>query len=85
MRSIAPGIPNIPTINAFIIFNPMWKLNSPPIKFIINIKSPPSAEFRTNFNIIFIGAVNSFPNINMNDIHAKNAIIVLSSKLITST
>ena len=71
IKNILPGIPNIPTNIAVTIFNPMWKLNSPPIRFIIYINTPPIIELNTNFNIVFIGNINSLPNIIKNAIHAK--------------
>lgn len=35
-------------------------------------------EFNTNFRILFNGSINTLPNINKKQIHAKYTIIVLS-------
>lgn len=64
-------MPNIPTIIVVIMFNPIWKLNIPPIKLIINIKIPPIIELNTNFNINFNGTINILPIINKKNIQAK--------------
>ncbi len=62
INTILPGIPNKPTKTAVIMFNPMWKFQILPIKFIINIKMPPNIEFNINFNIFLIGTINNLPN-----------------------
>lgn len=77
--TIAPGIPSIPTKMDVIILSPIWKLKNEPIRFIINIVIPPSIEFTTNFNIVFIGTINIFPNINKNIMQAIYVIILLNS------
>lgn len=67
---IAPGTPKTPTNIEVIRLSPMWKLKNDPIILIKNIVNPPSIEFITNFNIIFIGKINILPNINKNKIQA---------------
>ena len=47
-----------------IKLSPMWKFKNEPIRLITHIVSPPSTEFITNFNIVFIGTINNLPNIN---------------------
>lgn len=79
--TIAPGIPRIPIKIEVIKFNPIWKLKNEPIKFIKNITSPPSTEFNTNLRIVFIGTINTFPNINKKKIQAIYAIILLKSNV----
>ena len=64
-------IPNIPTTIAVTIFNPMWKLNAAPIKFIININIPPSIELPIIFSILFNGIIKILPIINRKNIQAK--------------
>ena len=71
ISSITPGIPSIPTSNAVIIFNPMWKLNIWPIKLIINIRIPPNIELPIIFIIPFNGTAKILPIINKKNIQAK--------------
>lgn len=81
--TIAPGIPRIPTKIEVTKFNPMWKLKNEPTRLIKNIINPPSTEFIINFHIVFIGIINSFPNINKKKIQAIYVIILLKSNFIT--
>ena len=53
IKSIAPGIPKIPTTSDVIIFKPMWKPKFAPTKFIMYIIAPPIIVLSTNFNIFF--------------------------------
>ena len=64
---------------------PMWNPHIAPIKLIIYIKKAPRNEFKTSFNIVFIGTINNFPKINQKKIHDVNAIILLKSKFIFIT
>ena len=82
ISNILPGIPSIPTNIAVTMFKPIWKLNTPPTRFIKYINIPPNIELNTNFSIVFIGNINNFPNITKNAIHAKYVIIVLVSNFI---
>lgn len=81
INKIAPGTPSIPTNIAVTTFNPIWKLSIVPTKFIIYISTPPSAEFNTSFNILFIGTINILPKINKKIIHAIYIIRVFVSKI----
>lgn len=65
------GTPNIPTVIAVPIFNPIWKLNIVPIIFITNISIPPIIEFPINFSILFSGRINILPTISKKNIQAK--------------
>lgn len=79
IRSIAPGIPRIPMIRAFIILSPIWKLKALPIKLIININIPPNIEFPISFIIHFRGTEKILPIKNKKNIQAKYVIIVFVS------
>ena len=78
---MAPGTPKTPTNIEVIRFNPIWNPHKEPIILIINIVNPPSTEFIINFNIVFIGTINIFPNINKKNIQAIYAIILLESNI----
>lgn len=81
INKIAPGMPSIPINIEVKIFNPIWKLNIEPIKFIIYIKSPPKIEFNINLHILLIGKINILPIKNIKNIHANIAIKLFVSKL----
>ena len=51
-----------------------------PIRLIINIVRPPSTELIISLNIIFIGIINIFPNMNKKKIQAIYVIILFKSK-----
>ena len=76
--NIAPGTPNIPMNIDVNKFNPIWKSNIAPTQLIPYIINPPNIEFNTSFNMLFIGNINTLPNINKKQIHAKYVITVLS-------
>lgn len=61
----------MPTNIAVTIFKPIWKFHTAPIKFIININSPPKTEFIINLNNAFNGTENIFPIIHKTIIHPK--------------
>ena len=61
----------MPTNIAVTIFKPIWKFHTAPIKFIININSPPKTEFIINLNNAFNGTENIFPIIHKTNIHPK--------------
>lgn len=61
----------MPTNIAVTIFKPIWKFHTAPIKFIININSPPKTEFIINLNNAFNGTENIFPIIHKTTIHPK--------------
>lgn len=81
INNIAPGIPNIPTNIEVKIFNPIWKLNIEPIKFIAYINIPPKIEFTINLHILFIGKINILPIKNIKNIQANIVIKLFVSKL----
>ena len=81
--SIAPGIPNIPTIIADITLSPIWNPNEVPTIFIIQINTPPKIEWSINAVIFFIGSNKTFPNINKNIIHVIKETIKVTSIIIT--
>ena len=83
IRSIAPGIPSIPTNIDVKTFKPIWNENIPPTKFITNIIKPPNTEFKINLKILFNGIKNIFPIINKKIMHPKNTIIEFISTIIT--
>ena len=56
---------------AVTIFNPIWNFHVEPIKFIINISSPPNVEFTTNLSNAFNGTKNILPTIHKTTIHPK--------------
>ena len=62
-RRIAPGIPNIPTINAVIRLIPICNPHIAPTMLIIYNKITPNIEFKISFKIIFIGTIKIFPTI----------------------
>lgn len=74
------GIPKSPTIIAVAKFKPIWKLNAPPIKFIINISPPPKIEFNISLLIAFNGTENIFPIIQKTAMHPKIINIFVISK-----
>ena len=74
IKQIAPGNPKSPIKILVKILSPMWKPHIPPIKLIKNIVTPPKTEFITNFKIFLIGTINTLPNINKKQIHAKYII-----------
>ena len=78
-KSIAPGIPSIPTTNDVIIFNPMWKPNEAPIKFIMYIIAPPIIVLNTNFKIFLIGNKNIFPIIKIAIAHPATISMFVNS------
>lgn len=61
----------MPTNIAVTMFKPIWKFHTAPIKFIININSPPKTEFIINLNNAFNGTENIFPIIHKTIIHPK--------------
>ena len=63
----------------------MWNPKFAPIKFIINIHTPPRTELNISFNILFSGHKKIFPNINKTIIQVKIVITELKSKKITSS
>lgn len=71
ISNIAPGIPKRPTNTAVTTFNPIWNPHAEPIRFIINISSPPNTDFTINLNNAFNGTENIFPTIHKTTIHPK--------------
>lgn len=73
----------MPTNIAVTIFKPIWKFHTAPIKFIININSPPKTEFIINLNNAFNGTENIFPIIHKTIIHPKITKALEKSNFIT--
>lgn len=80
INNMTPGNPNIPIKIEVIKFNPIWKLNNVPIKFIPYIRIPPKIEFNINLNILFSGNINILPTIKIKKMHANIVIILFVSK-----
>lgn len=64
-------MPKIPTIIDVMIFNPIWKLNIPPTKFIMKISNPPNIELNNIFIINFNGIAKTFAIISKKNIQAR--------------
>lgn len=69
-RSIAPGIPNIPTTKVVTRFIPICSPHIPPIRLIKYSRIAPNTELIISFAIIFIGTINIFPKMKIPIIHA---------------
>lgn len=54
---MAPGTPKRLTNIIVKKFKPIWKLNSPPMKLIINIIKTPMKEFKKSLNINLSGNI----------------------------
>lgn len=78
-NNAAPGIPSIPTIIAFSMLSPIWKLKELPIKFIIKINSIPRQELTISFIAILKGMIKLFPNIKIIATQATNVKIIFVS------
>lgn len=68
--TIAPGIPKSPIKIEVIKFKPIWNPKAFPIKLMMKMSTPPNIELMTNFSIVLIGTIKTFPNINKKIIQA---------------
>ena len=79
INNTAPGIPNIPTIKAFIIFKPIWNPKDVPIVFITKITRAPKPVLSTTLNIFLIGSKKIFPKMSKKIMQITTEIKILVS------